>query len=171
MVGKALVGLVALLWAGAASAAIVSEGDWALDTSTNLEWLRPSLSVNGGWLSSGWQLATISQLQALSNDVDGTPDPFVSTLALVPNVVSGQFVEAIGYLAGGDAGDIQATGPAVVSDGWNYGPVGEGVIATPPDGDLLLAREAPEASTLLMTLLGFAALGYAARSRRHDRVC
>lgn len=77
-----LVGLAALGWAHA-DAALVSMGQYTLDTGTNLEWLNPTLTLGlaysavlageGGWTTSGWRTATVGEFVTLTGEYIGPP--------------------------------------------------------------------------------------------------
>jgi hypothetical protein len=66
---------VALLLPFTAKAALVSEGDYTLDTQTGLDWLNPALTSGlsypsvlagvGGWTNSGWRYATLAEVTSL----------------------------------------------------------------------------------------------------------
>ncbi len=74
----AVLGATALLAGGVANAALVKQGQFTLDTATNLEWVdltaTQGLSVDqvlggaGGWVGQGFQYASFGQVGQLLND-------------------------------------------------------------------------------------------------------
>jgi hypothetical protein len=94
--------LAALVSSTEAKATLINEGEYTLDTNTNLEWLSPALtdglSYNsvqggaGGWTMSGWQFATADQFISLAEtyvgpQVEGTngfgPSYYSTALSVV----------------------------------------------------------------------------------------
>jgi hypothetical protein len=70
-------GLAALL-SSPAAAALVNEGEWTLDTTTNLEWRHPQLTRGvedplgaGGLAGAGWNYASGDEFLALVTDYVG----------------------------------------------------------------------------------------------------
>lgn len=151
---------VVALSAHAAQAALVDEGQYTLDTDTNIEWLNLTLTQGvsydsilagqGGWTAAGWQFATLTQFEQLATAYIGPP----INCGNFP-CPGGGFSEAY-YLAA--ASVVSALGATYTSDGEDAqgfltgglleGRVGAGTQnAYIPDGEWLTVSSGDAAQT------------------------
>jgi len=190
---KTIAFAIALLCAPPAEAELVNAGQYTLDTDTNLEWLNLTLtqgvspdsilSGQGGWVSHGWQFATRAQFLQLgatylwpSIGSEFSLGAFNSAVAVI-NALGVTPYRGDGVVSQGFLGDTSFVGyvgagtqHAYVPDGeWGVRTLSGSFASEDATGDFLVRSgdyvTAPETSTWLMMLLGFAGLGYAARHR------